>query len=482
MPPIGLCYLAGQLEQIGAVPLIVDLAGLFPDPSPGFHDAVRYATSVLSALDPPPKLVGIGPLVTATISSTHAIISACRDYIQSPIITGGPLCAVPGIGSVAEHFLGVDAYVSGDGEAPTARIWESLNSRGSIVSGIPGVWTRGASEPIPFRQGDLDELPIPARHLLSSHLYRPSARRGSTGVSTTAAFLSRGCPYSCSFCSAPLSSGKSVRRFSSVRTVQELRACSAAGFDHIIFYDDCLFIRSPNLDARVLEFVSSVRESGWLGTFQLELRCDAVCALGDRALTELAQAGCRQINMGIEKAQASQLQHLRKLLTPEVARQACERVSSFGMRAAATFILGGPDETIADVRETISFAQSLPLDFAHFNPLALYPGTTLFTEVFGRSRTDDWLDLCLDRASAPNGDILWSDPGLPIEMILSCIAEAYRGFYSEDRLALVISRLPLGERDLVRRAYALLANHRAESWPVSVPARDADGWGVNLQC
>ena len=301
MAPIGLCYLAGQLEQFGAVPLIVDLAALFPDPSPGFHDAVRYATSVLSALSPPPKLVGIGPLVTATLSSTHAIISACRDYIRCPIITGGPLFAVPGSRSVAEHFLGVDAYVAGDGETPTARIWESLDSRGSIVNGIPGVWTRGASEPIPFREANLDELPIPARHLLSSHLYRPSARRGSTGVSTTAAFLSRGCPYSCSFCSAPLSSGKSVRRFSPFRTVRELRACSGAGFDHIIFYDDCLFIRSPNLDARVLEFASSVRESGWLGTFQLELRCDAVSALGDRALTELAQAGCRQINMGIEK-------------------------------------------------------------------------------------------------------------------------------------------------------------------------------------
>jgi radical SAM superfamily enzyme YgiQ (UPF0313 family) len=152
------------------------------------------------------------------------------------------------------------------------------------------------------------------------------------------------------------------------------------------------------------------------------------------------------------------------------------------MRAAATFILGGPGETIGDIGETVSFAQSLPLDFAHFNPLALYPGTTLFTEVFGHSRREDWLDLCLDRELAPNGDILWSDSDFSIEMILSSIAEAYRGFYSEDRLASVLPRLPLGERDMVRSAYSLLANHRADSWPITVPAREVDSRGVNPQC
>src|SRR5258708_1422999 len=479
VPPIGLCYLAAQLERMGARSLVVDLAALYPHTSPNFESAVSYARNVVSGLRPAPKLVGIGPLVTATLSSTHAIVRACRDSISTPIVVGGALCAVPGFGSVAEHFLGVDAYVAGDGETPISCIWESLSSSGSIPTNIPGVWTPGAAEPSPFRQADLDQLPIPARHLLEPQLYRPSARRGTAGTPTTAAFLSRGCPYSCSFCSAPLSSGKVVRRFSPSRITQELQGCSECGFDHIVFYDDCLFIRSPQLNSRVLEFINSIIESGWLGTFQLELRCDAVCSLTDDALAGLASAGFRQINMGIQKAQASRLQQLRKRLTPEVARKACERVSSFGIRAAATFILGGPGETIADLRETVAFAESLSLDFAHFNPLALYPGTTLFAEIFGQSRTQDWLDLCLDPELAPHGDILWADPRLPIDLILACISDAYRSFYSESRLREVLSRLPLAEHDTVRGAYALLADHRPTSWPILAPPGARSEHGVD---
>jgi radical SAM superfamily enzyme YgiQ (UPF0313 family) len=186
--------------------------------------------------------------------------------------------------------------------------------------------------------------------------------------------------------------------------------------------------------------------------------------------------------MGIEKAQAGRLQQLRKRLTPEIARQACERVSSFGMRAAATFILGGPGETINEVVETVSFALSLPLDFAHFNPLAVYPGTTLFAEVFGEPRTKDWLTLCLDQQLAPLGDILWRNRDLPLEVILGAVAEAYRSFYSIERLNKVLSRVPRAEQVAVHSAYNLLGSHRAESWPLPGTPETPPEQGVPLQC
>jgi radical SAM superfamily enzyme YgiQ (UPF0313 family) len=246
---------------------------------------------------------------------------------------------------------------------------------------------------------------------------------------------------------------------------------------HIVFYDDCLFIKGPGLEERVLEFAEALRAAGWAGTFQLELRCDAVVSLSDKALSTLIESGCRQINMGIEKSQPSQLKRLRKALVPAVASQACERLDVAGVRVAGTFIMGGPDEEEADLEGTVAFAESLALDFAQFNPLAVYPGTQLFAQVFGPAQCVDWLKLCLDRNVAPLGDILWSSPELPLRRILAWVAEAYRRFYSSERLERTLRKLPREERSMATESYAALAAGRARSWAIetgTVPQRVAD--------
>jgi hypothetical protein len=165
--------------------------------------------------------------------------------------------------------------------------------------------------------------------------------------------------------------------------------------------------------------------------------------------------------MGIEKGHIAALKQMRKRLTPETARGACERLAAFGIRAAGTFILGGNGEQADDLVATVDFACSLPLDFAHFNPLAVYPGTQLYDETFGASTP--WLPLCLDPSWAPRGDILWRSDKLALADITAAVVDAYRRFYSDDRLARVPAKLPESERSAAAAAYALLADGRAAS-------------------
>jgi anaerobic magnesium-protoporphyrin IX monomethyl ester cyclase len=463
VPPIGLCYLAASLREAGSKPIIVDLAPHFPDY--GREDAaivreiVRHLIGKLRAK--PPLLIGVGPLVTANLRSSHDIIEVCRKETSSLVITGGPLCSAPGISSVSKHYLDVDLFVAGDGEAPLVSIWQGLTRQSSSFSS-PGIGCPGQPEPPPFREHNLDLLPLPARDLLRSDLYKCSARRDMGEARMTAAFLSRGCPYSCSFCAAPLSSGKSIRRLSSARITQELSACDRAGIEHIVFYDDCLFVKAPSLNHRVLSFAESIAAARWNGTFQLELRCDAVSSLSDEALNALINVGCRQINMGIEKGHVAGLERLRKRLSPETAREACEKIANSGLRAAGTFIIGGPGERKSEMEATIDFALSLPLDFAQFNPMAVYPGTTLFDEMF--SSSSDWLSLCLDDELSPLGDILWRSEETPLNIVLDSVEYAYTHFYTDERLERVLSRLPGSEREGVTQTYYVLSKDRARSW------------------
>lgn len=213
-----------------------------------------------------------------------------------------------------------------------------------------------------------------------------------------------------------------------------------------------------------MEFAEAVNAANWDGTFQLELRCDAVVALSDQALSALIDVGCRQINMGIEKARVAQLNELRKKLSPQTARDACERLASTPIRGVGTFILGGPSEQKDDVEATIDFALSLPLDLAHFNPLAIYPGTTLYSQIFGDTDHGSWLDLCLNPEIAPLGDILWRTRELPLDTILDSVAKAYRGFYTEQRLQGVLAKVPSVEKQVIRESYKILVDDRARSW------------------
>jgi radical SAM superfamily enzyme YgiQ (UPF0313 family) len=454
--PIGLASLAASLRAHNIPTRVLDAAREIED-----------RTDLVAALDDwlvdhrdvfqNASIIGLGPLVTATLQPARQIVEFARTEAPTKIVVGGPLCSAPGVDQLFPDYLDVDAYVAGDGEQAILHLWRLRQDEWGTTS-LEGVGWPGGPAPQPHWIQDLDGLPTPDRSCLKPT--RPSARRSMGDGVTTVAFLSRGCPYSCTFCAAPLASGRRVRRLSPPRVSAELAACHELGYKHIVFYDDCLFVRGATLDRRIRDFISAVDGSPWKGTYQLELRCDAVVAMSEDSLLGLIRTGLRQVNMGIEKSDVTSLTSIRKRLTPQTAEAACSRLREAGVRTAATFIMGGPGESRENLTSLKDYAGGLPLDFAHFNPLAIYPGTKLFDEVFPGER--DWLSLCLDPEWAPQGDILWRSQSLPLSHIAEAVATAYREFYTSARLEGVLSRVPPEECDAVRAAYALLSATRAE--------------------
>jgi radical SAM superfamily enzyme YgiQ (UPF0313 family) len=208
------------------------------------------------------------------------------------------------------------------------------------------------------------------------------------------------------------------------------------GITGFIFYDDCLFINSRRLNQDVQEFCDAlIKEVGWI-KWEMELRCDAVAALNPKSLWALYNAGCRQINMGIEKASNHNLKNLNKQLTTASIVTACEKVKTVvpDMRLAGTFILGGPDETEVDIESTISFAKSLHLDFAHFYPLEIYPDTLFFTQISNQGQQPtEWAYRMLENEDNYWGEILYETQELPSWRLLELIHKAYDEFYNRSK-------------------------------------------------
>jgi radical SAM superfamily enzyme YgiQ (UPF0313 family) len=99
------------------------------------------------------------------------------------------------------------------------------------------------------------------------------------------------------------------------------------------------------------------------------------------------------------------------------------------MRLTGTFLLGGPNETIDDVKETIALAKNLPLDFAHFYPLELYPGTELFNDRYAR-RPTAWAYSVLEDEGNISGELIYEDGVLSASRLLELAQLAYKEFYS----------------------------------------------------
>ena len=447
IPPIGLAYIASCLEAKGFSVAILDCALDCGSQSPvGLDKFQQYLNEKLENITPL-KCVGVGPTTTPALKSIYVLAKALKkQYPKIPIVYGGPFASMPSQTPIFFDLLEATAIIRGDGEEAFPLLVNALHA-GNMGTSIPGVsWHREEVASIAVVK-DVDRIPFPARHLLENHRYRPSLRRNVFDGSITPIYSSRGCPYHCNFCVSPMLRGNQVARRSLDGLFAEMRECverfQITGF---IFYDDCLFVKSITLNQEVQKFcnllIAEVGEIKW----EMDLRCDAVAALDSQSLRSLYNSGCRQINMGIEKASDRQLKSLNKHLTTAIVIAACENVKSAvpDMRLAGTFILGGPDETASDIETTMAFAKYLNLDFAHFYPLEIYPGTPFFDRVCDRGEPPTaWADRMLKDSKNYWGEILYETKELPSGRLLELTHQAYNEFYNRtewlDRFAATTS-------------------------------------------
>lgn len=369
---------------------------------------------------------------TPALKSLYVLSQVLTDrYPGTPIIYGGPFASIETQAPIFFDLLQATAIVRGEGEEVFPLLVDVLH-KGDMGKPLNGVlWNANETTPLALVQ-DINVLPLPARHLLENHRYRPSLRRNVFDGPITAIYLSRGCPYHCAFCVSPLLRGNRLVRRRNSNLFAEMQECvERFGITGFIFYDDCLFLKSSRLNDQVQEFCRSLRVEAGEVKWEMDLRCDTVAALSPETLRALYASGCMQINMGIEKASDQLLRDLNKRLTTDVIVAACRNVKSVvpDLRLAGTFIIGGPNETETDVEKTIAFAKSLDLDFAHFSPLEVYPGTTFFKQLYDDQRATEWAYRILEDDRNYYGTILYETEHLSGSSFLELTRRAYHEFY-----------------------------------------------------
>lgn len=290
-----------------------------------------------------------------------------------PTVIGGPHTIANPVQALIQS--GADIACIGEGEMVLNEIVE-----GKDPSEIEGIvyWKDGKpvrTSPQPTFYPDIDDFGQPAWDLIDPRSY-PKAPHGMIARRFPLApiITSRGCPYSCTYCSAPITAGKKMRWRSVGAVLDEMEMLyHQYGVREIQIEDDNFTIKRE----RVFEFCEALirKNIDVIWSLPNGVRIDR---LDPEMLALMKRSGCYLMSLGIESANQRILDLVKKNLNVELVRKVVGWVSDAGIESCGFFMIGFPTETREEIESTVEFALSLPLNRANFTKVTPLPGTEIY--------------------------------------------------------------------------------------------------------
>lgn len=367
LPPLGLAYIASTLEKEGFQVNIYD--NWLMRKSAG---EIKNEVEKLN-----PEIVGIS-CNSVNYKKCIEISRAVKEADpECKIVVGGPHPTyMPE--SMLEHPE-IDYAIIGEGERAMLELVKCIMDGASLrsLSKIPGVAYKIRET---FRVNppkfiaNLDEIPLPARHMLQMNRYcRKIEFLEAEPVDIVN--VVRGCPFSCAFCETKEIWGQVSRYFSPSRIVEEIEhLVNVYGTRGVYFIGDNFTI-NEKITREVCKLLIKRK-------LNIEWVCDTRVDLVSRDLLKVMKdAGCRTIWFGVESGSPRILQKLNKGITLEQAVKAFKLCNEVGIQTACSFLMGIPGEKVEDMEETFKFARTLNPDWCQFNIFIAVPGSKLYDEV-----------------------------------------------------------------------------------------------------
>ena len=456
IPHLGLGYLATALRRAKHTPLIADCT----------RESINCRGLLHLARESAAEVVAIS-MFSADFPVVSDLIPKLRRALPGAnLILGGPHpTALPC--DTLRQLPEVDYVFAGEAELSLPRLLEQLASGtvdGDSISGL--AWrTNGQIRANPPRwENDLDSLGFPAWDLLNPELQRIAPHGAFVRQMPVAPIITtRGCPFPCTFCAARVISGVPLRARSIAHVLDEIELLvHRHGIREIHIEDD-------NFTARrkyVLEFCEGVsrRFPGLTWCCPNGVRLDTLDA---ELLAAMRRSGCCSLSVGIESGCDRVLESIQKRINTDQVREKVELIHRTGLKTTGFFVIGLPEESEEQIRQTARFARSLPLDHAQFSVFLPLPGTEYFDSYVQKVGFE----------AVPWKNFYTTDPvqwpgGIPVARLGQLQRRAFFTFYFRSRIFLNILRELRGPRHLwhlLRRAVAIFkpmdaARRRASSY------------------
>jgi len=363
-PPLGIAYLASYVRKFSDASIDI-LDTTFDHSFNSIHDYLSQNK---------PDIVGIY-LDTIMYNDALRIIQDVKKQ-GIFVVAGGPHATI-----LPESLIqSVDIVIRGEAEKPFLKIISHFHLK--RFENINNTWYKNGNKVIKNRSKyeytDLDGFPFPSRDLLYMEKYIERCHQFDSlnpRLRATTTIVSRGCPFSCSFCQPTLKRmfGNNVRIRSPDNVITEIKELKRRyNIDAVFFHDDTL---TANM-TWMTKFCDQLRKANLNIILGCNTRADTI---HNNLLKTMFDAGFRELHIGIESASQRILDNIyKKGIRIDKVKPIIKTIRTMGFNTMCFFMIGAPTETKHEIKETIRFACSLPTNEISVSITNPIPETDLY--------------------------------------------------------------------------------------------------------
>jgi radical SAM superfamily enzyme YgiQ (UPF0313 family) len=334
----------------------------------GIHtDVIDFSITPEAKFNPQKyDVIGFSINISNRESTLQMLFDIKNKSPEIHIVVGGPLCM-----SNPELFFqssSIDAIFTCEGEEA---LFEYLTSENK--EDVKGLYMRQGSD-YHFTGArkwinELDSLPFPAFNKVDMNKYNnfPKRKRPISSIMT-----SRGCPFSCIFCSHAM--GRKWRSRSPENVVREIKyQVNEFGVKEICIYDDNFSLNKQRAEM-ICDLLIKDRVPVTL-QFSNGLRVDSLDA---SLLAKLKETGTWLIGLAPETGNPEVMKKIRKGFDHSQVLNIRRECKKIGIKTFGFFMIGFPFEDKGSIEDTIRFAKELDCEIVEFNKVVPYANTELY--------------------------------------------------------------------------------------------------------
>lgn len=373
--PFFLAIAAGELRKAGHHTTLIDSVA----ENMSMEDFLDHAAAV------DPDLIFI-ETSTPSLDNDGKILRELRERAPKAMIVAGGAHA-PNLAAEWMDRSGLaDAWIAGEYEWSLVELANRLDN-GESIGDVPGTIVKGGTFSDFARVEDVNALAAPLFEALPMRNYSDPVcgLPSPTGNS----WLSRGCPFKCSFCVWPqvIYGDRTYRRRRLDIALDEVETLiNDFGSESFYFDDD-----TANLgEERMRNLADAIVERG-LDQYPWAMMARAD-QMSEPMIESLARAGMYSIKYGVESVSPDLIKSCDKDTNLERFNQAIAATQRLGIKTHLTFTFGIPGETVDTMLETAEFAEKTAPETAQFSICTPFPGTRFFDDCLrnGWLVTRDW--------------------------------------------------------------------------------------------
>jgi radical SAM superfamily enzyme YgiQ (UPF0313 family) len=367
-PPLGLAYIAAALENAGHKIIVIDAYAEAPESVVKEGRVNRLGLNpeaIVERVDPTTDAIGVTNMWSFSWPLVRLLLQLIKKkYPDKPLVCGGE--HFNGLSELSMKTAPIDYIVRGEGEEGAvqlcAAIQRKIEGETFDPSDIPGiVWRNGENVVINeprARIKSVDTIQWPAWHLFDLKTYNEHGMKTGTDYGFMVPSLAtRGCPYSCTFCSSP-----------GMWTPRWYPRTPKLVVDEIEYY-----IETYNANTFPFQDHTSIVKKDWIVSFCREIinrgltiswqfpsgtRCEAI---DDEVAGLLNQAGCRAMSFAPESGSEETRRLIKKNMKKSSLFSAIDASVRHGLGITIYIVLGFPHDTDKMVRKNLKFARELAI-------------------------------------------------------------------------------------------------------------------------